>query len=61
MREAVIVSAVRTPIGNFHGSLNAFGATQLGLSGSAIAHARARPAPIHEASPMPRRRERVGL
>jgi acetyl-CoA C-acetyltransferase len=30
MREAVIVSAVRTPIGNFHGSLSTFGATQLG-------------------------------
>ena len=30
MREAVIVSAVRTPIGNFNGTLNAFGATQLG-------------------------------
>ncbi|MEJ2428340.1 MAG: acetyl-CoA C-acetyltransferase [Deltaproteobacteria bacterium] len=30
MREAVIVSAVRTPIGNLHGSLSTFGATQLG-------------------------------
>jgi acetyl-CoA acetyltransferase len=30
MREAVIVSAVRTPIGNFNGSLSGFGATQLG-------------------------------
>jgi len=30
MREAVIVSAVRTPIGNFNGTLSAFGATQLG-------------------------------
>jgi acetyl-CoA C-acetyltransferase len=30
MREAVIVSAVRTPIGNFHGALSKFGATRLG-------------------------------
>jgi len=30
MREAVIVSAVRTPIGNFDGTLSTFGATQLG-------------------------------
>jgi len=30
MREAVIVSAVRTPIGNFNGSLSAIGATKLG-------------------------------
>jgi acetyl-CoA C-acetyltransferase len=30
MREAVIVSAVRTPIGNFDGALSTFGATQLG-------------------------------
>ena len=30
MREAVIVSAVRTPIGNFNGTLSSFGATQLG-------------------------------
>jgi acetyl-CoA C-acetyltransferase len=30
MREAVIVSAVRTPIGNFNGTLTRFGATQLG-------------------------------
>lgn len=30
MREAVIVSAVRTPIGNFNGSLSAIGATRLG-------------------------------
>ena len=30
MREAVIVSAVRTPIGNFDGTLGTFGATQLG-------------------------------
>jgi len=30
MREAVIVSAVRTPIGNLDGSLRTFGATQLG-------------------------------
>lgn len=30
MRAAVIVSAVRTPIGNFNGSLSAIGATKLG-------------------------------
>jgi acetyl-CoA C-acetyltransferase len=30
MREAVIVSAVRTPIGNFEGTLSTLGATQLG-------------------------------
>ena len=30
MREAVIVSAVRTPIGNFNGTLSTIGATQLG-------------------------------
>jgi acetyl-CoA C-acetyltransferase len=30
MREAVIVSAVRTPIGNLDGALSTFGATQLG-------------------------------
>jgi len=30
MREAVIVSAVRTPLGSFNGSLRSIGATQLG-------------------------------
>jgi acetyl-CoA C-acetyltransferase len=30
MREAVIVSAVRTPLGNFNGALSAIGATDLG-------------------------------
>jgi len=30
MREAVIVSGVRTPLGNFNGALNKFGATDLG-------------------------------
>ncbi len=30
MKEAVIVSAVRTPLGGFNGSLNAIGATELG-------------------------------
>ncbi len=30
MSEAVIVSAVRTPIGNFNGTLSSFGATDLG-------------------------------
>ena len=30
MREAVIVSAVRTPLGSFNGSLGSIGATDLG-------------------------------
>ena len=30
MREAVIVSAVRTPLGNFNGTLGSVGATDLG-------------------------------
>jgi acetyl-CoA C-acetyltransferase len=30
MKEAVIVSAVRTPLGNFNGTLASLGATQLG-------------------------------
>ena len=30
MREAVIVSAVRTPLGSFNGSLGSTGATRLG-------------------------------
>jgi acetyl-CoA C-acetyltransferase len=30
MREAVIVSAARTPLGSFNGSLNSLGATKLG-------------------------------
>jgi acetyl-CoA C-acetyltransferase len=30
MKEAVIVSAVRTPLGNFKGSLGNIGATKLG-------------------------------
>jgi acetyl-CoA acetyltransferase len=30
MREVVIVSAVRTPIGDFHGSLSNIGANKLG-------------------------------
>lgn len=37
MREAVIVSAVRTPLGRFNGSLSGIGATTLG--GMAIAEA----------------------
>ncbi len=42
MKEAVIVSAVRTPLGSFNGSLNAIGATQLGaiVIESAIERAR---------------------
>jgi acetyl-CoA C-acetyltransferase len=41
MREAVIVSAVRTPLGNFNGSLSTFGATKLGalVIGAAIKRA----------------------
>ncbi|UCG11464.1 MAG: acetyl-CoA C-acetyltransferase [Deltaproteobacteria bacterium] len=41
MREAVIVSAVRTPIGNFNGALSQLGATQLGgvVIGEAIRRA----------------------
>ncbi len=30
MKEAVIVSAVRTPLGSYNGSLGTIGATQLG-------------------------------
>jgi len=30
MREAVIVSAVRTPLGSFNGTLSEIGATELG-------------------------------
>ena len=42
MKEAVIVSAVRTPIGNFNGSLGTIGATRLGavVIESAIERAR---------------------
>jgi len=51
MREAVIVSAVRTPLGSYNGSLGAIGATDLG--GKAIAEALKRagidPAEVNEA------------
>jgi len=51
MREAVIVSAVRTPLGNYNGSLANIGATDLG--GMAIAEAVRRagidPAEVNEA------------
>jgi len=41
MQEAVIVSAVRTPLGNFNGSLSTVGATKLGalVIGEAVARA----------------------
>ena len=42
MKEAVIVSAVRTPLGSFNGSLSAIGATQLGAIVIEAAVARAR-------------------
>ena len=35
MKEAVIVSAVRTPVGKFQGSLQSFSAPQLGRAGGA--------------------------
>jgi len=42
MKEAVIVSAVRTPLGSFNGSLSTLGATQLGAVVIAEAIRRAR-------------------
>jgi acetyl-CoA C-acetyltransferase len=42
MKEAVIVSAVRTPLGSFNGSLSAVGATQLGAIVIEAAIARAK-------------------
>jgi len=50
MKEAVIVSAVRTPLGSFNGSLNAIGATQLGaiVIESAIERARIPKSAVNE-------------
>ena len=50
MREAVLVSAVRTPIGRFNGSLNAVGATDLGSIAirEAIRRAGIDPAEVNE-------------
>jgi acetyl-CoA C-acetyltransferase len=51
MREAVIVSAVRTPLGNFNGSLAAIGATDLGgmVIAEAVKRAGIDPAEVNEA------------
>jgi acetyl-CoA C-acetyltransferase len=50
MREAVIVSAVRTPLGSFNGRLAAVGATDLGgiVIGEAIGRAGIEPAQVNE-------------
>ena len=50
MKEAVIVSAVRTPLGSFNGSLNAIGATQLGaiVIEAAIARAKISKSAVNE-------------
>lgn len=50
MREVVIVSAVRTPIGSFGGSLSSFSATQLGgfAIKAAVEKARLKPEDIQE-------------
>jgi acetyl-CoA C-acetyltransferase len=50
MREAVIVSAVRTPLGSFNGSLSAIGATQLGavVIEAAIARAKISKSSVNE-------------
>jgi acetyl-CoA C-acetyltransferase len=50
MREAVIVSAVRTPLGSFNGSLSAIGATQLGaiVIEAAIARAKISKSAVNE-------------
>jgi acetyl-CoA C-acetyltransferase len=51
MREAVIVSAVRTPLGSFNGSLAAIGATDLGglVIAEAVKRAGIDPAEVDEA------------
>ena len=51
MRETVIVSAVRTPIGNFNGSLKDIGATRLGalVMGEAVKRAGLSPSQVDEA------------
>ncbi|RTZ96864.1 MAG: acetyl-CoA C-acyltransferase [Deltaproteobacteria bacterium] len=50
MREAVIVSAVRTPLGNFNGSLKSLNATDLGgvVIRTAIERAEIRPEAVNE-------------
>lgn len=50
MKEAVIVSAVRTPLGNFNGSLAAIGATDLGavVIEEAVKRARIQKADVNE-------------
>jgi len=50
MREVVIVSAVRTPIGSFGGSLSGFSATQLGgiAIKEAVKRAGIKPEDVHE-------------
>ncbi|MFZ0745477.1 MAG: acetyl-CoA C-acetyltransferase [Terracidiphilus sp.] len=50
MREAVIVSAVRTPVGKFQGSLQSFSAPQLGalVVREAVRRARVQPAQVDE-------------
>jgi len=50
MREAVIVSAVRTPLGNFNGSLKSLNATDLGglVIRTAIERAEVRPEAVNE-------------
>lgn len=50
MQEAVIVSAVRTPIGSFNGSLAALSATQLGAAAikSAVERAGINPSQVNE-------------
>ncbi len=51
MREAVIVSAVRTPLGSFNGTLGAIGATDLGgiVIREAISRAGIDPIEVNEA------------
>jgi len=51
MREAVIVSAVRTPLGGFNGALNNIGATDLGgmVMAEAVRRAGIQPAQVNEA------------
>ncbi|MDJ0722836.1 MAG: beta-ketoacyl synthase N-terminal-like domain-containing protein, partial [Desulfobacterales bacterium] len=51
MREAVIVSAVRTPLGSFGGSLSTMGATDLGglVIAEAVRRAGIDPAEVNEA------------
>ncbi len=50
MKEAVIVSAVRTPLGSFNGSLSTVGATQLGaiVIEAAIARAKISKSAVNE-------------